>query len=300
MWANDSEPQVEKTYRKNFPTNRFILGQIEQLDFNDLEPVDVIHAGFPCQSFSIAGNRRGFDDPKGRGRMFDIMFSKLAVAKWQPRILVFENAPFIKNGNRGAWFQHIKIKIQRAGYWFNTPNAFIVDTHKHAGLPQHRKRLFMVATNMKYFDHNPFVGLPETNSRLSLDNMLDIGKVNDKRYFLDTNNRFGKLIYETGEKLNKGQLLQLRKTIVRPQPPGVCPTLTANMGLGGHNVPFLIDKTKLRKLTERECLRLQGFDEKFEFPDIPSSAQYRMIGNSVSPMVSNLMAAKIKNTIIAQ
>ena len=73
-------------------------------------------------------------------------------------------------------------------------------------------------------------------------------------------------------------LYQLRKFRVRVK--DHCPTLTANMGTGGHNVPFLFDKKGLRKLTERECLKLQGF-ANFRFPDIPATSKYQQIGNSV-------------------
>ena len=67
------------------------------------------------------------------------------------------------------------------------------------------------------------------------------------------------------------------------------------MGLGGHNVPFLLDTKGLRKLTERECLNLQGFDQDFKFPDkLAMGAKYRMIGNSVSPRVAKLIAEELK------
>ena len=66
------------------------------------------------------------------------------------------------------------------------------------------------------------------------------------------------------------------------------------MGLGGHNVPFLLETDGLRKLTERECLNLQGFEEDFNFPEhLAHNAQYRMVGNSVCPRVSYLLAKEI-------
>jgi DNA (cytosine-5)-methyltransferase 1 len=77
----------------------------------------------------------------------------------------------------------------------------------------------------------------------------------------------------------------------------MCPTLTANMGGGGHNVPFFLDNGRLRKLTERECLRLQGFPEHFKWPQLAHGPMYRLIGNSVSPPVAAILATFIKELL---
>ena len=100
--------------------------------------------------------------------------------------------------------------------------------------------------------------------------------------------------------MQPGQLIQLRQHMLRPQKENICPTLTANMGLGGHNVPFLIQNGRLRKMTERECLRMQGFPEHFNFPELPGNAKYRMIGNSVSPVVSEKIAGAILEELVSQ
>jgi DNA (cytosine-5)-methyltransferase 1 len=90
------------------------------------------------------------------------------------------------------------------------------------------------------------------------------------------------------------QIYQLRRFQVRLAAKGMCPTLTANMGHGGHNVPFIISKGRIRKLTERECLNIQGFDKNFSFPDgISSGSKYAMIGNAVSPPISRLIANRV-------
>ena len=87
---------------------------------------------------------------------------------------------------------------------------------------------------------------------------------------------------------------QLRKYEVRAKEPGVCPTLTANMGLGGHNVPFIMNSRGLRKLTELECLRLQGFPTDFVFPDeVPRAKRYTQIGNSVTVPVAKLLGQQV-------
>jgi DNA (cytosine-5)-methyltransferase 1 len=148
----------------------------------------------------------------------------------------------------------------------------------------------MVATSRDHFDYNFFkASIPKIELQHLVD-MLDLGKVEDDFYFLDENNKYGAWISREAKKHNDVRLFQLRKIELRPQPYGMCPTLTANMGAGGHNVPFLLDNGRLRKLTEKECLRLQGFPETFEWSELAHGAKYRLIGNAVSPPVAKIIA----------
>jgi DNA (cytosine-5)-methyltransferase 1 len=95
---------------------------------------------------------------------------------------------------------------------------------------------------------------------------------------------------------DKRCIYQLRKYLVRVKEAGVCPTLTANMGLGGHNVPFVHDKKGIRKLTEYECLKLQGFPGSFTFPDdVPRHNRYTQIGNSVAVPIAALLAKAVQS-----
>ena len=77
----------------------------------------------------------------------------------------------------------------------------------------------------------------------------------------------------------------------------MCPTLTANMGSGGHNVPLLKDKKGIRKLTPRECFNLQGFPEDYKLPKISDSKLYKLAGNAVSIPVVELIVKRISNII---
>ena len=138
-WATDFDTEVAQTYRHNFPDTQFIEEDLVNLDLNDLEKVDVIHAGFPCQSFSQAGNRGGFNDP--RGKLFDVMIDKIEASSWKPSILVLENSPFILMGEQGLWFEHIQERLNELGFWFSEQNAIEIDANAHCGLPQRRKRL---------------------------------------------------------------------------------------------------------------------------------------------------------------
>ena len=99
---------------------------------------------------------------------------------------------------------------------------------------------------------------------------------------------------------NSDTLYQWRRAYVRENKKGLCPTLTANMGTGGHNVPLIRDKKDIRKLTPRECLRFQGFPETYQLPaDLPRTALYKQAGNSVSIPVVEKIAANIQHALQA-
>jgi DNA (cytosine-5)-methyltransferase 1 len=90
---------------------------------------------------------------------------------------------------------------------------------------------------------------------------------------------------------------QWRRKYVRENKKGVCPTLTANMGMGGHNVPIIKDKKGIRKLTPRECASIQGFPTSYKLPKIADSALYKQLGNSVTVTVIEAIAKQMKKAV---
>ena len=90
---------------------------------------------------------------------------------------------------------------------------------------------------------------------------------------------------------------QWRRVYVRENKSGVCPALTANMGTGGHNVPLDKDNDEIRKLTPRECARLQGFPETFRFPSGMADAHlYHQFGNSVTvPLIEKIAKELVRH-----
>ena len=107
------------------------------------------------------------------------------------------------------------------------------------------------------------------------------------------------MINQLAQRHDRNRLFQIRRVQARACSPGVCPTLTANMGGGGHNVPFVFDKFGLRRLTESECLRMQGFDDtKVKFPDhVLSKDLYKMVGNAVSVNTVATIIEQIKTQL---
>ncbi len=306
-WAIEKDSEAVKTYKANIRNVRIIMDDNKPADIrnvnsirNNLEPVDVIHAGFPCQSFSLAGEKRGFDDPRGQ-LFYEIIRIVKEFKDRKPSVLILENIPYLRSGNGGAWFLEILKEIKKAGYWFRESNSTELDTYNLSYLPQKRKRLFMVAFSIDRFRNGKFTFPDKKNNiKKDLSKFIDFnGFIDDDSYYLPEENRYYKMINK--EVKNPNCIYQLRKYLVRVKEPGICPTLTANMGLGGHNVPFIKDSKGLRKLTEYECLKLQGFPEHFVFPDeVPRHKRYIQIGNSVAVLIADLLARAVKNKIIKE
>ena len=110
-------------------------------------------------------------------------------------------------------------------------------------------------------------------------------------------NKYYDLIESALAKGTDSDIVQIRKFEARNKG-SMCPTLTANMGTGGHNVPFIKDRWGIRKLTERECLRFQGFPEAFSFPDeVKRFARYTQLGNTVTVKVIEVLANECRRII---
>jgi DNA (cytosine-5)-methyltransferase 1 len=304
-WANEIDPVTCSTFRHNFPHIRLVEKDVRELTVkaHDLEPVDVLHAGFPCQSFSQAGARTGFSDDRGM-LFFEIIRIIKEFEDKKPAVLVLENAPFLKYGEGGMWLNTVISEIQRAGYWFRPANVQELDLTTYTGLPQKRPRLYMTAFSVDHFRDGRFsVPVPSsTPIQKKATDLIDFKGSQSSEYYIHEENRYFNMLrnlYRDTE--DTKYIYQLRKYFVRTAPPGVCPTLTANMGWGGHNVPFIWDSKGLRKLTERECLRLQGFPDTYEFPaGISMRRRYSQVGNAVSPPMATLLAKGVADRLVHQ
>ena len=296
VWAIDNDEFASETYKNNIKYTTYLLKDVRTVFAKDLEPVDVLDAGFPCQSFSQAGDRKGFNDERGK-----LFYELIRIIKEfkdrRPSIIVFENSPHLRHGDGGRWFLEITKEIKKAGYWFRETSYADLDAYDITTLPQRRNRLFMVGLSTDYFDNGKFV-FPSSKINLpkNLEDYINFwGEIPDESYYLPSDNKYYRMINDKYEE--RCCIYQLRKFLVRVKNPGECPTLTANMGQGGHNVPFIYDNKGLRKLTEYECLALQGFPPTFIFPKIvPRAKRYVQIGNAVCVPVAELIAKQIIST----
>jgi DNA (cytosine-5)-methyltransferase 1 len=303
-WAVDNDNFAMSTYRRNFPAVRCIEKDIKDLSVlgDALSEVDVLTAGFPCQPFSVAGHKRGLDDPRGR-LFFEIGRILREFRSRRPKIVLLENVRGFLMHDRRRAFTRLRHELQSAGYWFGPENVAILNTAVHTKIPQNRERLFMVAFSSAGFDYNDFEFPEPVMEKMDVRELLDADKKAPEQYYFDTDaNRYGRMFKTEIERGNPGSIYLLRRSYIRENRNGESFTLTANMGDGGHNVPVIQDEWGIRRLTPTECGRLQGMDEnRFEFPiELSDTQRYKQIGNAVTvPLVAKL-AARCKEHIVAR
>ena len=299
-WANDNDPHASNTFRHRFPSVRFIPGDVQNVRAGNLEAVDLLAGGFPCQSFSQAGDRLGFDDP--RGKMF-FQIPRL-LKEWEsndrPKLLLLENVPYLLYGAGRDWIAQVRRALLDAGYWFREDYCWTINMRDATGIPQDRERLFLVAASQEHFDYNPFRDVPPpstlpTPCDATVHDIVDRSTQSAPDAYLPEDNQYYKMIsQEMAHGQSTDNLYQLRRNYVREKKDGICPTLTANMGLGGHNVPFVRDRWGVRRLSVTEVAQLQGFDASADlFPEaVPQVERYRLLGNAACPGLAELAAAR--------
>lgn len=305
LMTNDVEPSCFRTLGSVFNESVNLGSSIdsqEVLEFAaQCDEVDVLSAGFPCQPFSIAGNQDGFDDLERGSRFFDILRFVEAMPA-PPKILLLENVPNLRTFNEGQWLSEIISELRFAGYWVNDGECFLLNSQQLSSSPQNRERLFILAYHSSYFNRNHFSSdfssfVPQ---KRDLWDIVDRTSRQDRKLYLDPENKHYLMIEREAAKVGDERLFQIRRGSVRANPPGICPTLTANMGGGGHNVPFAIDEFGIRRLSVSECLLLQGFRPyELSFPDgMSESAKLKMIGNAVNPDVIEQIAIRLKKDLM--
>jgi DNA (cytosine-5)-methyltransferase 1 len=301
VWANEVDRFAAMTFEHNLPNVRMLRKNVEMLHvFDDaLEPVDVLTAGFPCQPFSVAGEKRGLQDERGILFLQIVRIIREFGAK-RPKILLLENVKHLAAHDGGRTFARIQAEVQKAGYWFGPANAKILNTLDYSDIPQNRERLFMIALSHEYFKSGRFQ-FPEPNRPRRLrpvSEFLDLDRrQGDYFYFTPTSQYYP--LFDAAMRSGGDGIYQLRRNYVRKNMTDTCFTLMANMGDGGHNQPVIKDRWGIRKLTPTECARLQGYDDAwFKFPEALSLNQgYKQVGNSVTVPVVRSLASQIISSL---
>ena len=288
VYANEFDLYPAATYGLNFGLD------VDTRDICDIEPeeipdFDVLLAGFPCQAFSIAGYRQGFEDEGGRGTLF-FEVARIVKAK-KPSVVFLENVKNLVTHDRGNTFRVILDTLDHLGYHVKYE---VLNTYKHGNVPQNRERIYIVGfLNEEHCDRFSFPEQMPLTTRVS--DVIDFeSKVDDSYYY--TPGKFKGDIYEKlDEALDDSEsVYQWRRHYVRKNQSGVVPTLTANQGTGGHNVCIVRTKYGIRKMTPRECFNAQGFPEDFVLPEgMSNSRLYKQAGNSVSVSVIERIAKNI-------
>jgi len=294
VFSNDFDKYCKITYDYNFSQSsktekELYLGDISNISSDKIPDFDVLAGGFPCQPFSVAGYRQGFNDEKGRGNVFFEIVRILRDKK--PKAFLLENVKNLKTHDKGNTIKVIYQELEKLGY-FTTDK--VMNALEYGNIPQNRERIYIVGfLDKQAFERFKFPDkIPLTKT---IHDCLE-DDIDEKYYY---NN---KPLYERikDDVIKRDTIYQWRRKYVRENKRGVCPTLTANMGMGGHNVPIVLDDRGIRKLTPRECANFQGFPKDFKLPDIADSQLYKQFGNSVvvsvvSRIVKNMKAALEKS-----
>ena len=259
-WSTDFDKYSARTYKKNFK-HMFFEKNINDIKGKELREVDVLVGGFPCQAFSVAGYQKGFEDE--RGNVFFQIIRLINELPKKPKVLLLENVKNIYTHDKKKTFKIIQESLEKTGYCVFSK---VMNTCDYTNIPQNRERTFIICflegkhafldlskPKSTYFQK---IFPPEKIGKLlPVSNFLEKHEVNERYYY-----RQDKYNYkELSKSITKLETFyQWRRVYVRENKSGVCPTLTANMGTGGHNVPLIKDLYGIRKLTPRECFNLQG------------------------------------------
>ena len=292
-WANEYDKYACMTYKKNFK-HQLIEADIHRLNPSQFAKVDVLTSGFPCQAFSVAGYRKGFTDERG-----NLFFETLRFIKYlRPKVILLENVKNLHTHDKGNTFKVIKEEIEKSNYTFS---YFILNTCSYGNIPQNRERIYIIGfdktaqqlenvNSCDQYDLQNFLHPKKVTLTKTVQDLLEKQVLDNKYYY--NNTKYYPMLKDVVK--NQKTVYQLRRIYVRENKNNLCPTLTANMGTGGHNVPLVLDDYGIRKLTPKECLKLQGFPSSFKLPDIANCHIYKQAGNSVSVPVIEQIALNIK------
>lgn len=276
VYTSEWNKSAQKTYRANFGEVPFGDIASEQTKSYIPDNFDVLCAGFPCQAFSIAGYQKGFSDTRGT-LFFDI---EQIIERHRPKVVFLENVKNLISHDKGKTFKVIlEVLEEKLKY-----KVFykVLNSMKHANVPQNRERIFILAFDPKQVrNYNKFKFPEEIELTNTIHDYLDSEKQKETFYYSKDHQYYPEL-----EKTitKRDTVYQWRRIYVRENKSNVCPTLTANMGAGGHNVPLIKDDFGIRKLTPKECFALQGYPmERFILPKtMANSKLYMQAGNSVT------------------
>lgn len=276
VFSSEIDKYCRETYFENFNENN-IYGDISKLKNNEIKTkigkYDLLLAGFPCQPFSLAGvskrnslNRpHGFDDEIQGTLFFDIM---RIIKKTLPNMVLLENVKNLKSHDGGNTLKII-LKNLRKHYYVPEPNVL---NAKNFGLPQNRQRIYIVGFLKKKVDD--FNYPKETNEETKVANILE-KKINEK-YFISDKLWNG---HQKRKEQNKIKGKGFGYKLSYPSDSHTS-TISARYYKDGAEALIYSENKNPRKLTPRECARLQGFPETFKINKSDQRA-YMQFGNSI-------------------
>ena len=288
VYINEFDKNAQETISVNFPDVRLDRRDIHEVKAEEVPSTDLIVGGFPCQAFSIAGYRKGFEDERG-----DLFFELLRIIKFhKPRAIFIENVKNMVTHDHGNTFKVIREALTLNGYYIKWK---VMNSKNYGDIPQNRERIYIVGFLSKNaFDKFKFP--EEIELKKTLKDVIDFDTLEEEKYYYRKGVQpfYDKLAEDVS---SQESVYQWRRQYVRENKNGVVPTLTANMGTGGHNVPIILTKNGIRKLTPRETFNVQGFPKDFKLPNISNGQLYKQAGNSVVVPLIKRIANRIANAL---
>lgn len=284
VFANDMDDGSKQIYDANF-NHSLTLKDLNDISVNDIPPHNILTGGFPCQPFSIAGKQEGFNDVRS-----NVFWKILEIVDFRkPEYVILENVKNLLSHDDNKTFEIIKKELTDRGYFIRYK---VLNTSDITGIPQHRERIYIVCIKPKEIFDKFSLDFDKIEKKQIVELLDD--NIDNKYYYTDKSSTWN-LVQQSVTKPNT--VYQYRRVYVRENKSNECPTLTANMGSGGHNVPLIKDDKGIRKLTPRECFHFQGFPKEYKLPNMSDSKLYKLAGNAVSVPVVNLIAERLINLI---
>ena len=294
VFISEWDEKAQETYRANFDDDIDIMGDITKIDEKDIPEHDILLAGFPCQAFSLAGQKKGFEDARGT-----LFFDVARIVKYhQPKVVFAENVKNLVNHDKGRTFKVIKEILTDLGYTV----FYKVLNSKDFGVPQNRERIYIVAFRD---DIAPFnFNFPEkTDDTKVIADIIEDEETSSK-YYLSTvylnslrkhrkrheakSNGFG---YEVRDHdsiagaIVCGGMGRERNLIVDKRLTDFTPVT---------HIKGEVNKEYIRRMTPREWARLQGFPDNFKLV-VADTHLYKQFGNSVTVPVIEAIAEQIRD-----
>jgi len=301
VYVSEWDQHAQKTYRENFADSFEIAGDITKVDEKDIPQFDICLAGFPCQAFSLAGKRMGFDDDyKGmcRGTLFQDVVRICDFHK--PKVIFCENVKGLTIHDKGRTFEVIKKAFAQIGY--NVYSAVL--NSKDFGVPQNRERIYIVAFRND-IDSSGFTFPVGTNSNTTIRDIMESSTVSVKYYlsttYLETlknhkarheakGNGFGYEIRDLDAQAGAivcGGMGRERNLIVDNRLKDFTPVT---------HIKGEVNRDGIRKMTPREWARLQGFPDSYKIV-LADTHMYKQFGNSVTVNVIEAIAKEVRKVL---
>lgn len=279
VFSSEWDKFAQLTYEANFGEKP--SGDITKVNASEIPSFDILLAGFPCQPFSNAGHKKGFEDTRGT-----LFFDICRIVKFhEPKILFLENVKGFKNHDKGRTFKTVQETLNRLGYKIHAQ----VLNARDFGVPQNRERIFIIAfrndLNFHFPEpHRKLVSVGDIlednpNPKYTISDRLWAGHQRRKKEHVQKGNGFGYCMFNADSPYTS--------------------TISARYYKDGSEILIEQVDRNPRKITPLEGKRLQGFPDNYIFP-VSDAQAYKQLGNSVSVPVIRAIAQEIAKAVLEE